>query len=299
MKTFFSKRHPEIYKQKKKSLSFPKTVRVSIAKILETHSDFGGYDNSDNFTFDVAEETLKTFYGIENLLTFDEKDQRKPTSFKGVIISGYPHEVIDCVEAWFDAGPQATDKCEKELNDFLAMNQSPWRFVNGDAILVDSEYLHSEVQARTLRLLRSNQAFGALDEFQSAIRDLQSGETKDAIVKAHKSVESVMKTALGTQEHLTFGRLLSDLIHSGIVPDYYDDFLKHFEKIALGAVKERNRPGCGHGQGLGIAEVGRSLAEFAINLAGTINLFIIQRWIECQKVEAKVQEPPSDDYIPF
>lgn len=160
------------------------------------------------------------------------------------------------------------------------MNRSQWRFVNGEAILVDSEYLHEEVQARTLRLLKESRAFGALEEFQDAIRDLQSGETKDAVIKAHKSVESVMKCVLKIDEHKTFGHLLSMLIKSGIIPLYYEEFLQHFEKLALGAVKERNLPARGHGQGAEIVKVPKSLAEFAINLAGTINLFIIQQWLE-------------------
>ena len=183
------------------------------------------------------------------------------------------------------------------------MNRSQWCFVNGEAILVDSEYLHEEVHSRTLRLLKESRAFGALEEFRYAIRDLQSGDTKDAIVKAHKSVESVMKCALEIDEHKTFGHLLSMLIKSGIVPSYYDEFLQHFGKLALGAVKERNLPARGHGQGAEIVEVPKSLAELSINLAGSINLFIIQRWLEIQKdSKSNRTEPTSEskaDDLPF
>jgi HEPN domain-containing protein len=282
MKILFSKRHIDAIRQKKLPLSFSKNLRTTVVRILEQYSDWGGWCDEENFTFDQAEEILKTFWGTEKIFAFDGND-RIPASFRQLILSGYPSEVIDAIEAWFVAKPKATDTCEKDLNDAFAMNRSPWRFVNGEAILIDSEYLHTEVQAKTLRLLKSGRAFGALQEFQEAIQDLQSGETKDAIVKAHKSVESVMKVALETKEHFTFGRLLSDLIKSSIIPDYYEEFLKHFEKLALGAVKERNRPGRGHGQGPEITSVSRSLAEFAINLAGSVNLFIIQRWLEIRK----------------
>jgi len=301
MKVLFSKRHIDAIRQKKLPLSFPKNLRMTVVRILEQYSDWGGWNNEENFTFDQAEEILKTFWGKEEILAFDENDTRKPASFRRLILSGYPSEVIDAIEAWFVAEPKSTDACEKDLNDAFAMNRSPWRFVNGEAILVDSEYLHAEVQAKTLRLLKSGQAFGALQEFQEAIQDLQAGETKDAIVKAHKSVESVMKVALETEAHLTFGRLLSDLIKSSIIPDYYEEFFKHFEKLALGVVKERNRPGRGHGQGTQITSVSRSLAEFAINLAGSINLFIIQRWLETRKKQEAQEEHSilDDDEIPF
>ena len=300
MKILFSKRHVDAISEKKLPLSFPKSLRTTIARLLEQYSDWGGWNGEENFTFDQAEEILKTFWGKKEILAFDEDNTRIPADFKQLILSGYPSEVVDAIEAWFAAEPKSTNACEKDLNDAFTMNRSPWRFVNGEAILVDSEYLHAEVQAKTLRLLKSGRAFGALQEFQEAIQDLQAGETKDAIIKAHKSVESVMKVALETKEHLTFGRLLSDLIKSSIIPDYYEEFFKHFEKLAIGAVKERNRPGRGHGQGPEITSVSRSLAEFAINLAGSINLFIIQRWLETREQEKYREEHLNlDDTIPF
>jgi len=299
MKAYFSKRHRQAIRDKKFPLSFSRTLRHSIRRILERFSDWGGYDNEENFTFEAATESLKTFYGRDELIAFTELNERMPTDYSGQIENGYPSEVVDAIEAWFDQEPKNAVECERELNDCLSMNQSLWRFINGEAILVDSEYIHNEVQAKTLRLLKQGSAFGALEEFQEAIRDLQSGETKDAVIKAHKSVESVMKTALGTDEHLTFGRLLSKLIESDVVPKYYKDFLIHFEKLALGAVKERNRPGTGHGQGSLPTEVQRSLAEFAVNLAGSVNLFLIQRCIELRPENNEEKEDEFDDDVPF
>jgi hypothetical protein len=299
MKTYFSKRHIDAIRDKKLPLSFSKPLRVSLVRILDRFSDWGGWNDNENFTADNATEALKTFFGREHLEAFDEANKRVKCDFSGLLRSGYPSEVIDAVEAWFDQNPRRLDDCERELNDLLEMNRSPWRFVNGEAILVDSEYLYEEVQARTLRLLREGRAFGALEEFQGAIRDLQAGECKDAVVKAHKSVESVMKTALGTSDHVTFGALLTRLIESELVPEYYKEFLTHFEKLALGAVKERNRPGTGHGQGPSPTEVPRSLAEFAVNLAGSVNLFIIKRWIEVREKDKNIESEISDEDIPF
>jgi hypothetical protein len=300
MRAYFSKRHADALRDKKLLLTFAKPLRVSLLRILENHSDYGGWNNAENWTVEAAENSLKTFFGKDHLSSFNDQDQRVRSNFSGVVRGGYPSEVLDAIEAWFDQHPEREDACERELNDCFNMNGSPWRIVNGEAFLIDSEYLHVEVRARTLRLLRQGRAFGALEEFQAAVQDLQAGDTKDSVVKAHKSVESVMKTALATTDHLTFGALLARLIDSGLVPEYYKEFFIHFEKLALGAVKERNRPGTGHGQGQASTEVPRSLAEFAVNLAATINLFIIQRWMERYPTKSKdVATPHPNDEVPF
>ncbi len=232
MKAYFSRRHANSISGL--PLSFRQRLRHSFVRNLRRFSQYGGWDNDDNHTFERAAEALRTFCGTPGL-TIKEGDTRLPADFDQLIERGYPSEVLDGIEAWFDQAPPKAADCERELNDCLSMNLSPWRFVNGEAVLVNSEYLHEEVQARTLRLLQEGRAFGALEEFRGAIQDLQSGEHKDAVVKAHKSVESVMKIALEIEEHRTFGRLLSDLITSGIIPGYYEDFLHHFEKLMLGS----------------------------------------------------------------
>ncbi len=211
------------------------------------------------------------------------EDKLVPANLDGLIEGGYPARVLDVIEAWCDNAERSkVAECESKLNTLFEIHNSPWRVVNATVFLVDSEYLHNEVIAKTQSLLRENSVAGALEEFTEAVSCLTDGRTKEAVVNAHKSVESVMKTILQTQKHLTFGRLLDNLIKSGIIPTYYEEFMIHFEKLALGAVKERNRPGTGHGQGAEPTEVPKSLAEFAVHLAAVINLFLIRRWVECR-----------------
>jgi hypothetical protein len=91
------------------------------------------------------------------------------------------------------------------------------------------------------------------------------------------------------------------VIKAGLLPEYYEEFLRHFEQLALGAVKARNRPGTGHGQGSEAVDVPRSLAQFAIHLAGCINVFLLEHWIERKSTRA-AEDPLagiSDKDIPF
>lgn len=300
MKAFFSKRHEEAIAYEKLHISFNTKCRFAIERILEQYSDWGSYDNVDNLTFEGAQNDLITFYGEPSLKAYNNEDKYGPVStVSQVILSGRPAHVLDIIEAWFYQNPKKASECEKELNDIFVIHDSPWRVINGQVILIDSEYLHREVRAKAIRLLEECEISGALEEYQEAIGDLTSGETKDAVAKAHKSVESVMKAVLETEEHLRFGQLLSELIKSKIIPTYYEDFLKHFEQLALGVVKERNLPGRGHGQGKKATQVSPSLAEFAVNLAGSINLFIIKHWIEIKRELEQKEDLLSEDDIPF
>jgi len=299
MRYYFTKRHAEALKEKRLKLYLPQRLRVAIRRVLNQYSRWEGYDSEENITFYKTAETLRTFYGEEQLVAYDNEGKLVPTDIDGLINSGFPGRVFDLIEAWCDHSEASKARdCEKELNSLFEIYNSPWRIVNATIFLVDSEYLHSEVLAKTQYLLKEHSAFGALEEFQQAVSYLMSGQTKEAIINAHKSVESVMKTCLETDEHFTFGKLLEEIIRSGIIPSYYDEFLMNFEKLALGAVKERNLPARGHGQGAEPTQVPKSLAEFAVHLAGAINLFILRRWIELRPSDKKIEEE-SDDEVPF
>lgn len=291
MRFYFTKRHERALIERKIQPSLPQKLRVAIRRVLNKYSTWGGFDNNDNWTFNNIEEALKTFYGEDELLAYDAIGKLVPTDLNGLIDSGFPGRVLDAIEAWCDnAEPLKIDECEKELNTLFEIHNSPWRIVNATVILIDSEYLHNEVVAKTLSLLRENSITGALEEFTETVSCLTDGRTKEAVVNAYKSVESVMKTILKTQKHRPYGYLLKKLIKSGIIPTYYEEFMNHFEKLALGAVKERNVPGRGHGQGAEPREVSKNLAEFAVHLAAVINLFLIRQWIESRPKQEEITE---------
>jgi len=278
MNTVFSLRHKVALDKNVLKVSLDSHCRISIKRVLCKYShwdnDFQYYDE-----FDAIKEELKTAYGQNELKTYRGGKLVPTESVEDVIESAFPPLVLDVVEAWLNINTKNARVVEKELNERLLAHRCPWRFFFGEANLIDSQYLDCEVRAKLCNYLRDNGITGALDEFNEAVQDLTANSTKDAVVNAHKSVESVMKAVLNEQQG-TYGQLLTKLIDSGIVPEYYDEFLKHFEKLALGAVKERNLPARAHGQGKDTTQVQHELAEFAVNLAGSLNLFIIQRWLD-------------------
>jgi len=298
MRFYFSRRHSKALGEKSLKLTIPLRLRVAIKRTLNGHSEWGGQFDEENHTFARTEYALKSFYGEEILFAYNEAGKLAPSDLDNFITHGFPERVFDLIEAWCDKSEESKAiECERELNTIFEIHNSPWRLLNKSIIRVDSEYLHSEVIAKTQALLRENAAAGALEEFSEAVSCLTGGQDKDAIINAHKSVESVMKVCLGIEEPKKFGELLHLIIKSKIVPEYYREFLTHFEKLALATVKERNLPARAHGQGAEPTEVPKPLAEFAVHLAGAVNLFMIQRWIDSRPKEEELPTPEDD--VPF
>jgi len=173
----------------------------------------------------------------------------------------------------------------------FALNCSPWRLIEKRIYKIDSSFLEEEVIEKSFELLDAPGFEGALDEFRQAREDLASGETRHAIVMANNALESTMKSILKVQA-IKPGMLVRKMIDSGVIPEYYQDFLKNFEQILLVVSNERNQPGRGHGQGATLAEVPHGLAELAFHLSGVLIVFLIKQHLE------KSQQP-TDDEIPF
>ena len=287
-------------KDKQLTFSLTSNLRRAILRTLQAHSvteDFG-----ENWTFAAAEETLKTFYGLDELKAYKE-DRLGPATFSEVIQSGWPPHVWDCVEAWLDASDQKQKiACVTDLNKVLEIQDSEWRIVNCYVLKMDSAFLHEHVHSKLTALMREIGANGALDEFTEAVHKLQQGELKNAITAAHKSVESAMKTVLGVTRAKP-GQLIQRTIESGVIPEYYDGFCKNFEQILVAAGKERNLEGRGHGQGAQVIEIPRGLAEFAVNLAAVVNLFLLGEWVskhpELAGTKSDSDYEITDDDIPF
>jgi hypothetical protein len=291
MKYLSSKRHEKTLQSGQLQISIPKKLRMSIFRTVLENSILNDWDGV-NVTFDLAFEMLKTFYGEEQIFAHG-----KPVDFKELILQGYPPKALDAIEAFIEKLPSAERQqaCEQQLNGVFEIHNSQWRILGGNLYLIDSGYLHTEINAKLHNLLSHHQIAGVLDEFNQAMTALTENSANDAVIYAHRSVESTMKVALGTNEHKTFTPLVKELIASGVIPKYYEDFYLHFEKMMAAVTKERNKPGGGHGQGSEIIAIPKNLAEFAVNLSAVMNMFILKAWLD-----KKIVSPPmSADDIPF
>ncbi len=276
MREYFSKRHNKAILNQALPLEFPGNLRVSILRTLEKFSDFGGWNSEENFSFENTKETLKTFYGQENLAVNIDGNERVSLSISVIILKGTGDQLIDVVEAWFQqARSKEQHECEHDLNICLKINNCPWRFVVGEALLVSSEYLTEEVAARLLRLSKYDLAYGELSEFRAALMHLQSGDTHKAVCNAHGSVIHVIKKALGLNGDYSLDEVMPKLIESGVISKYYSDFLSYFNMMVQGALLEASVTSADADDDFQ-EHVPRNLAELIVNLSGAINLFVIQ-----------------------
>jgi hypothetical protein len=170
-------------------------------------------------------------------------------------------------------------------------------------ILIDSSYLHEEIIAKQIGYMKTLSANGAQDEFQAALREFQQGEFSHAINEAAKSVESTLKFIMEGNVNGDLTKLLKELEKKDLMPSYYGTFFESFLKIVQATGITRNQPGNAHGQGNNIINPPRSLAEFEINLAATINKFLLECYMEKEKKIEKPSPTPDDsinlDDLPF
>ena len=159
-----------------------------------------------------------------------------------------------------------------EINNFLIIRK-------------DSKFVHKEIVKKSLELLHEVGFQGASDEFLKAHEHYRKGKYKEAINDALKAFESTMKTICekkGWGYIKTAGakQLIDIMFEKELIPRFMKS---HFNNLAQtltdGLPTLRNKVSA-HGQGLTITDVPRSLAQYALNLAATNIVFLVENYKE-------------------
>lgn len=300
-KKVFSKRHPDA------EVSLGRRIRQRILFYIRDCDPL--YDpqafNDWSIFYNELPDLMYREHGWTELLGVTD-DGLEPVNIEGFILSGAPRFVMDAVEIFYGQLLEHDDgeprKFQSLINTVFDDASYPWRLVDGRILKVDSEWLETETYSRAQELLSRHGFEGALDEFLRARSDLDSGDPKGAMKKASDAVESTMKSILGIDAEKP-GKLIRLLIDSGMVPEYYEEFLKSFEAILYAVIKARNvEKGVGHGQGSNVNEPPQSLAEFTVNLAGVLIGYLLKRYSAQTPEEKTLGEPEIDPFggdIPF
>ena len=153
----------------------------------------------------------------------------------------------------------------------------PFQFVRAN-----SQYLHAETVEAAVSLLHDADFKGPLDEFMEAHKHYREGDGKAAIVSANNAFESAMKAICDKRgwdydrDRATAKSLIDTLFRNGLIPS---SMQSHFAGLRTtlesGLPTVRNNMG-GHGQGADPVDVPKHIVSYALHLAATNIVFLIE-----------------------
>lgn len=310
----FSRRHQKAIDAGTLSVDLPERVRVRIWKTL-LHYDFSiSYqpDPSDRWienTTGLRElpEKLERVYGMDGL-TGCKKVGRDPIDdeLKPFFFSCTGAEVFDIVELFFLDMFELKSEFQHDLNEALQDEGGHWILCDGYFLKLDSRWMEDYVLSQAHEFLGKGKFDGALDELREARNYLTAGEGKAATHAAAKSMESLLKALLGSEDG-TAKILIDGLKETDFFAELPEPLVRGFGDNVLMALPFLRNKLAGHGQGKEVVAVPHSFAELSVNLAGAFILFLIKRHLEVNPVAAEKEIPESsssetpipDDDIPF
>ncbi len=176
----------------------------------------------------------------------------------------------------------------KELNSRFAQWKVGYRFEKSQLLRIDSELMHEEVTKPVLRLLGQKGFAGPENEFLIAHDHFRKGEYRQAVTFALASFESTMKAILDQRgwpypNTASAKNLIEICFEKGLIPEY---LTSHFSSLRntleSGLPSLRNREGP-HGGGAEVKTVPPHIAGYALHLAATNIIFLM----ECNSVLLK------------
>lgn len=247
-------------------------------------------DPSDNWSAKTT-HLEQTERKLERLLGWPKLRLKTRTTDEVVEIekyfmNGYPSCALEVIEQFIeelagygDAGRESALRFQKDENDAMADFECPWRLSEEQFFLIDPIFFQEELTQKCEQVLREQGFKGAHDEYREAREELSDGKHKDAIVKAFKSFESALKTALQKPTG-DVANLLKQFREAGLMDDIPEEPAKAIcAKVFASLAVLRNELG-GHGQGTEVVDVPRPYAVLALHLAGSLNQFVVQQYLQ-------------------
>lgn len=171
-----------------------------------------------------------------------------------------------------------------ELNQRFQEHAVGWQYQAGQIVRVDSPYLHAETVETAISLMQDAHFAGPLNEFMEAHRHYKERDGKAAIVSANNAFESTMKAICDkrgwdySKGNATARSLIDTLLDKGLISS---NMQSHFTglrtTLAGGLPTVRNTTaGAGHGQGTEPVDVPMHIVSYALHLAATNIVFLIE-----------------------
>lgn len=183
------------------------------------------------------------------------------------------------------------DHCQKidgslsELNYRLKQNNLGYEYINGELIRIDNKLLHGIVVKPALYLLNSEDFDGAEEELRKAFEFRRKGDNKNSILEALKAFESTMKTICDKKGYAydsnkdTAQKLISTLEKNNFYPSYMNNHLTSLRTTLESGLPVLRNKNAGHGQGATVVNISDEFTEYALHLAATNMVLLVNMYI--------------------
>lgn len=209
------------------------------------------------------------------------------------IISQYPDWLCAYAEHLFDVIELQYEeitvkwklKFQTDINKIFTDYEVPWVLSGGRMYKIDSQQFECDLKQKQLERLReisySLPVFqSAYEEYRKALEFFQNEDYAEAVSNAGKSYESVMKIILktekGTADQLTKAVVKGEGLElpGSMTGDGFKD------KVLMTLPYIRNNSTASHGVGMNSSQISKDMANLAINLAASLNTFLIDTYKE-------------------
>lgn len=262
--------------------------------------------NPDRFNSRWQETTYISYRVFE--IYYSNRDIQKPQGNQIINNGNYTiKELFDITELWHnDLSDTHKSDFTEEINQLFTSFKLPWRLLmNGRIIKIDPSQFSVDLKNQALELLQSMQTDdpvfqAAFEEFCKANEKRTSKDYLGAVLEACKSYESILKNITGQQQG-SAEQLIKTLINKSLINIPSNINNKGFSDRILGALPYlRNNLPTAHGAGdTPSVEISDAFCNLAINLASTLNLFLIEEYREHIILREEKQSLDQGDDIPF
>ena len=173
----------------------------------------------------------------------------------------------------------------KSLNERFQQHSLGYRFMGELIVRVDSDFVAEEIMQPAVNSLCGDKRFAsAEEEYRKALRFRRDGDYSECILNANKAFESVLKiiceqlaynTEPQEKKKESAGYYLGLLREHCFYPSYCEDHFRALcNTLEKGLPVLRNQNGS-HGAGSNAAETDAVLADYALHLAATDIVFLV------------------------
>lgn len=168
-----------------------------------------------------------------------------------------------------------------ELNERFKENAIGYSFESGEAIKIDSKFIHSEVVKPTLKILNNSLYKGANEEFLKAHEHYRHKRYKECLNECLKSFESTMKTICDKHnwtynQNDTSKKLIKICFDNNLIPTYLQTQFSSLQQLFESGVPTIRNKNSGHGQGVQPIQVTAEITSYMLHLTATNLLFLVE-----------------------